>query len=114
MLQNMLQLAMSSVDEIEERCSPELYPSCRKAKDYIRETSMLIGANVSIWPQIVAIEANRELQESKTKGESERTEQKSSQLSNSGKQESGSGQLEKVGRLRYVAHLIRKVWRKRA
>lgn len=114
MLQNMLQLAMSSVDEIEAGCGPELYPAVRRTKDYIRETSMLIEANTK--PKPITSE-NDILFKSHTlnpKGESERTENKSLQISNPGTKDAGIGQLEKVGRLRYIVHLIRQVWRKSA
>jgi len=110
MLSNMLQLAMSSVDEIEAQCSPECYPACRKAKDHIREISMLIQSRVSIWPKIVQMEAERELNEAR--GGTEKPDQSQTLQQLPGNNAAGVGQLEKVGRLRYLVHLIRRKLRR--
>jgi hypothetical protein len=111
MLQNMLQLAMSSIDEIESQSGPEVYPAIRRTKDYIRETSLLIQANTAPKPISSENDILFKSHTLKPKGESERTETKSLQQQNSGK-DAGIGQLEKVGRLRYIMHLIRKFRRK--
>jgi hypothetical protein len=138
MLQNMLQMAMSSVDEIEATCGPECYVSVRKAKDYIRETSMLIEANTR--PKTIESENDLLFDSAHllfdsqfrkdfilrgqmtgedyaklnkimdAKGVREKPEAKSLQPKMS--TNAGVGQLEKVGRLRLLLHRIRNFRRK--
>jgi hypothetical protein len=148
MLQNMLQLAMSSIDEIESQSGPEVYPAIRRTKDYIRETSLLIQANTQpksidsendlIFKNPASVADSRsqgqkdfqvgeafsgydfakiknELREGtesylrQRKGEREKTQPERKILTG---KDAGIGQLEKVGRLRYIMHLIRKFRRK--